>query len=64
MISQGGFMIVGAVILLAIGHVMNAVLGVLGSFLQSMRLHYVEFFQKFYEGGGYYYSPFGIVKKQ
>jgi V/A-type H+-transporting ATPase subunit I len=28
-------------------------------FLQGIRLHYVEMFGKFYEGGGKKYAPFG-----
>jgi V/A-type H+-transporting ATPase subunit I len=28
-------------------------------FLQGIRLHYVEMFSKFYEGGGRKYVPFG-----
>jgi len=27
--------------------------------LQAIRLEYVEFFEKFYEGGGKNYQPFG-----
>ena len=48
-----------AIILFAMGHVLNIALGVLGPFLHSLRLHYVELFTKFYEGGGREYQPFG-----
>jgi V/A-type H+-transporting ATPase subunit I len=54
--------IVGAVVFL-IGHIFNTILGMLGGGLQSMRLHYVEFFTKFYKGGGKKYNPFGMIKK-
>lgn len=39
-------------------HALNVVLSVLSPSIQSMRLHYVEFFSKFYEGGGRKYTPF------
>ncbi|KQC10630.1 MAG: ATP synthase subunit I [Methanolinea sp. SDB] len=54
--------IVGAVVFI-IGHILNTILGMLGGGLQSMRLHYVEFFTKFYKGGGKKYDPFGMIKK-
>jgi V/A-type H+-transporting ATPase subunit I len=59
-IAQGGVMIVAAIVILILGHGVNITLGILGSFLHSLRLHYVEFFGKFFEGGGPRYSPFGL----
>ena len=40
------------------GHLANAVLQALGSFVHSLRLQYVEFFGYFYEGGGSSFTPF------
>ncbi|HUW85907.1 MAG TPA: V-type ATP synthase subunit I [Methanoregula sp.] len=56
------FIIMGVLVFL-IGHVMNTVLGILGGSLHSVRLHYVEFFTKFYKGGGIKYSPFGFKRR-
>jgi len=57
---KGGFSILIAVLLLIVGHVFNIVLGLFGSFLHSLRLHYVEFFGKFFDGGAEKYRPFGL----
>ncbi|MBI4452921.1 V-type ATP synthase subunit I [Candidatus Woesearchaeota archaeon] len=57
---KGGFFILAGVLILVVGHVMNILIGWLGSFLHSLRLHYVEFFSKFYTGGAKKYHPFGI----
>jgi V/A-type H+-transporting ATPase subunit I len=61
--SKGGFFVIFGVILLIIGHAVNTALGILDSGLQSLRLHYVEFFTKFYRGGGMKYKPFGLIRK-
>ncbi len=44
-------------------HGINLALGLLGSFVHSMRLQFVEFFKNFYEGGGKKWSPFKRVHK-
>ena len=54
--------IVGLVVFL-IGHTLNTVLGLVGGALHPLRLHYVEFFTKFYRGGGKRYDPFGMLRK-
>ncbi len=47
---------------LVLGHTFNTFLKMMEAGLQGIRLHYVEFFNKFFEGGGEYYKPFGGEK--
>ena len=61
--SKGGIFIIFGVLLLIVGHAINTILGIIDSGLQSLRLHYVEFFTKFYRGGGMKYKPFGYERK-
>ncbi|MCD6522542.1 MAG: V-type ATP synthase subunit I [Candidatus Diapherotrites archaeon] len=54
--------LIGIIVFIA-GHTFNFVMNALGSFIHSLRLHYVEFFSKFYESGGELFSPFSIKTK-
>lgn len=52
-----GNIIVGIIVAVLI-HSLNIVLGAFSPTIHSLRLHYVEFFRKFYEGGGRPYIPY------
>lgn len=54
-----------AFIMLIIFHVFNLLLSSLAAFIHSLRLCFVEFLLKFYEGGGEKYAPFHLrLRKQ
>ncbi|MBI2358123.1 MAG: hypothetical protein HYV04_04330 [Deltaproteobacteria bacterium] len=48
---------VGAIVAVLL-HALNLALGIVSSTIQSLRLHYVEFFTKFYDSGGEPFRPF------
>ncbi|GAB3023826.1 V-type ATP synthase subunit I [Natronobiforma cellulositropha] len=48
-----------AIFVFVFGHILVLLLGITAAGIQMLRLEYVEFFQKFYEGGGEEYEPFG-----
>ena len=52
---------VGIIILilgLAFAHLFNIAINALGAFVHTTRLQFVEYFTKFYEGGGREFTPF------
>jgi V/A-type H+-transporting ATPase subunit I len=59
---QGPLGVIGGIVVLVAGHALVLGLGVTSAGLQSLRLEYVEFFNKFYEGGGEKYNPFGYQR--
>ncbi|MDP6648350.1 MAG: V-type ATP synthase subunit I [Candidatus Woesearchaeota archaeon] len=61
--DKGGFAVLSGILILIVGHTINIVLGLFGSFLHSLRLHYVEFFGKFFHGGAEKYKPFGLKEQ-
>jgi len=52
-----GNVVLGAIIA-GFLHILNIVMGAISPSIQSLRLHYVEFFGKFYEMGGRQFTPF------
>lgn len=55
--------IILVILLFLAGHLFNMLLGVMGAFVHSTRLQYVEFFTKFYKGGGSPFKPFKTTTK-
>ena len=45
------------------GHVFNIAINVLGAFVHTSRLQYIEFYGKFYQGGGRLFKPLGMRTK-
>lgn len=63
MFGVGVVGVIGFVLVFVVGHGINFGINVLGAYVHSNRLEYVEFFGKFYEGGGRKFNPFGIHTK-
>jgi len=51
------------IIVFIIGHTMNLAINALGAYVHTNRLQFVEFFGKFYEGGGREFNPFAAHTK-
>lgn len=65
-INQLGAMmgnIVAFVIIFVLGHTINIAINLIGTYVHTSRLQYVEFFSKFYEGSGRTFTPFKINSK-
>lgn len=48
------------VLVLVLAHIFNFMINVLGAFVHAMRLLFVEWFGRFYEGGGRAFEPLGF----
>lgn len=46
-----------------VGHVFNLAISTLGAYVHDARLQYIEFYGKFYEGGGHVFVPYGTNTK-
>lgn len=54
---------VGFVLVFLIGHTFNIAVNLIGTYVHTARLQYVEFFGKFYTGGGEIFSPLDTKTK-
>ena len=69
--NQMGSMVAGTpvigviffILIFLIGHVLNLAINALGAYVHANRLQYVEFFGKFYSGGGRKFAPFATNTK-
>ncbi len=64
--TMGGNGIPGAmmfIVVFLIGNVLNLAINALGAYVHTNRLTYVEFFGKFYDGGGKKFRPFAANTK-
>lgn len=52
-----------AAVIFVVGHVFNIAMGLLSAYVHDSRLQYVEFFGKFYDGGGYEFKPLSLKLK-
>ena len=55
--------IVAFVLIFILGHTINIAINLIGTYVHTCRLQYVELFSKFYEGSGRSFTPFKINSK-
>lgn len=55
--------VIGFILIFVIGHGVNIGINALGAYVHTNRLQFVEFFGKFYTGGGKEFKPFKINTK-
>lgn len=54
-----GVGIIFAILIIIVGHVFNFAMSLLSAYVHGGRLQYLEFYGKFFQGGGYAFKPLG-----
>ncbi|WP_329887177.1 V-type ATP synthase subunit I [Pseudoramibacter faecis] len=54
---------IAAIFIYLIGHVFNLAMSLLSAYVHDSRLQYIEFFNRFYQGGGIPFKPLSIQSK-
>ncbi|GAA0120772.1 MAG: V-type ATP synthase subunit I [Clostridium argentinense] len=55
--------ILAGTVLFVVGHIFNLFINALGAYVHTCRLQYLEYFNKFYEGGGKEFKPLKFSSK-
>ena len=55
--------VIVSIVIYLIGHVFNVAINSLGAYVHNSRLQFVEYFGKFYTGGGELFTPLGSQMK-
>ncbi len=63
MVSGSIIGFVFAILIYLVGHSFNLAMSLLSAYVHDSRLQYIEFFNKFYEGGGYAFKPLSVQSK-
>ena len=63
MLGKSVFGVILFIVVFIVGHTMNLAINLLGAYVHTNRLQFVEFFGKFYEGGGKPFEPFHAETK-
>jgi len=56
------YLIILAALVFIVGQLFNLIIQSLGGMIHSIRLQYIEFFSKFFVGGGREFIPFGMER--
>lgn len=57
---SGGFGWIFAILIYIVGHVFNLAMSLLSAYVHDCRLQYIEFYGKFFEGGGVDFKPLSL----
>lgn len=57
-INLGGIALVGGILILLFGHLVNLLLAIMGGVVHGLRLNFIEFYNWSEPGEGYPYAPF------